>query len=239
VIRYWWQAEAVVSLVPAGAPPAHGKQKCAVLSSGMDTRRPSAFPRRVVGVFVAGLLGLSHAEPSSAGPAALPLAGETPAGQKWRLEAGKADESDDVRASWCARLRYTEDIVVDGDPFVGGLSTCGPWPARRASGAVAVNCTRHSVFVFGGARSTVRAITAHSRLGPVVRATEATLPPKSGFKGYTFMLVLDTRRLPARIQAEGAGQRELIRLPKRSSVCEPHAGAPDGGHPSTSFATRR
>jgi hypothetical protein len=182
-------------------------------------------------------LGLGCAEASPADLAKLPLKGEIKSGQKWRLEAGKPSEGDDVPSSWCFRLRYTKDIVLDGDPYVGGVQTCGMRPAPRVSGLVAVDCARHSVFVFGGARSGVRSVTLHARRGPVVKAQKATLPPNSHFKGYTFLLVGDTRRLPARLEAEGAGQRVLARLSGRS-LCKSFPGAPEGGEPSVEFRSR-
>jgi hypothetical protein len=184
------------------------------------------------------LLGLACAETSPADLAKLPLKGEIKGGQKWRLEAGKPSAGDDVPSSWCFRLRYTKDIVLDGDPYVGGVQTCGMRPAPRVSGVVAVDCARHSVFVFGGARSGVRSVTLHARRGPVVKAQKATLPPNSRFKGYTFLLVGDTRRLPARLEADGAGQRVLARLPGRSSLCKPYPGAPEGGEPWAEFRSR-
>jgi hypothetical protein len=172
-------------------------------------------------------------------PAPLPLTGETPSGQRWRLEAGAPFRGDGVRPSWCLRLRFTTDITIDGDPFAGDASTCGIRPARRVSGAVVVDCSRDVVYVFGGARSNVRDLTVHPRRGPIIPATWAALPPRSGFSGRTFAFALDTRRLPARIEAVGAGRRVVTRLPSARRLCRPLPGAPDGGQPFGDFQTPR
>lgn len=193
--------------------------------------------RRAV-AFVAAIgatLGCASVAPAKL--ASLPLTGETTSGQRWRLEAGTAGSSE--KSSWCLNLRYTTDIVVDGDPFVGGTEVCGPRPVRRVSGQVVVDCARDAVFVFGGARSMVKAVTLHMRRGPVLHASRARLPAGSGFRGHTFMLVADARRLPARVEASGAGQRQLLRLPARRELCAPGPGAPDGGEPFADFQSRR
>lgn len=178
-----------------------------------------------------------------AGPVAalerLPLSGKTAGGRRWRLEAGHAGKDEAVPTSWCLKLEYTKDVVVDGNPLVGGAKTCGPRLAPRVSGIVAIDCARQSVFVFGGARSGVGSLAVRTRSGALVRARRAELPRWSRFKGYAFMLVGDVRRLPARVEASGAGERVLARIPGRSSVCTSLPGAPKGGEPFLEFRSRK
>jgi hypothetical protein len=192
----------------------------------------------------ASVLACSEGGSAATGPATvkrekLPLTGKTADGQRWRLEASKADKDEDVGTSWCFQLRYTKDIVLDGNPFVGGVKTCGPKPAPRVSGFVAIDCARHSVFVFGGTRSSVTGLALRTHRGKVTKASSAVLPPGSQFTGSTFMVVGDTRDLPTRIEASGAGQRVLERIPGRATVCKPSPGAPEGGEPYVDFQSRK
>jgi hypothetical protein len=169
----------------------------------------------------------------------LPLTGETTSGERWRLEAGHPSPGDDVRSSWCLQLRYTSGTVIDGDPFSAGSGACGRGPARRVSGQVDVDCRLNLVFIYGGTRSRVRSLVLHTRRGAPVSATWAELPPRSGFEGRSFVLVSDVRRFPGRLLARGAGQRQIVRVPGKATLCEPYPGAPDGGGPFASFESRK
>jgi hypothetical protein len=82
-------------------------------------------------------------------------------------------------------------------------------------------------------------VTLHTLRGPVVKARRAELPPRARFDGYTFVLVVDMRRLPARIEASGAGQRVLARIASRSTLCKPLPGAPKGPVWVDDFRSRR
>jgi hypothetical protein len=171
--------------------------------------------------------------------AELPLSGKTSDGQRWRLQPYRPVEADDVRPSWCLRLRYATGASVDGDPYGGGLATCGRRPARRVDGVVAIDCSRRSVFVFGGARSAVRSVGLWAAGKRVAPTRYARLPPRSHFSGYTFLVVGRLPEEQSRIVARGAGQRVLARLPRRSKICAGYPGAPEGGEPLLAFRSRQ
>ena len=169
----------------------------------------------------------------------LPLRGTTERGQQWRLRAAQPASGDDAPASWCLALGYTTGIVVDGDKYTGGLRTCGRRPARRISGMLVVDCERGSVFVFGAVRRGVTDVRLRNPRGLRRRPMFAALPPRSGFSGRTFIAVIDTRQLPARLAASGAGENPVVRVPRRREVCRPHPGAPNGGEPFLDFESDR
>lgn len=167
--------------------------------------------------------------------APLPLTGATTAGVRYRLQAGVASEGDDAPASWCLRLRYTGEIVIDGDEFTQGLSTCGEVPAPRVSGVIAIDCSQRVVFVFGGAHETVEGLELVSEPGGSVRARLGDLPPRSGFVGKSFILVADVGDLPGEVREANADGAAVARIPDEDAVCQPVPGAPEGGQPFMSF----
>jgi hypothetical protein len=171
---------------------------------------------------------------SASEPAKLPLAGKAPGGQRYRLEPARPASGDDVASSWCLRLRYTGDLAVNDDPYSEGLSTCGPAPAPRVSGAYAIDCAHDTMYVFGGLRGEARDIELAPRHGDVVAPRFAPLPPRSGFSGTTFLIVADLKALPATLRRHG--HSDLHRFAERDEVCGPKPGAADGGSPFGEFA---
>jgi hypothetical protein len=165
----------------------------------------------------------------------LPLIGATAAGVRYRLQAAVASKGDDVSSSWCLRLRYTGDIVIEDDEFVDGINTCGEAPAPRVSGAIQIDCAQRVVFVFGGARETVESLELVSEPGRSVRARLGELPPRSGFAGKSFILVADVDDLPGEIREQNSDRAAVARIPDEDAVCEAHPGAPEGGQPFMTF----
>lgn len=171
-------------------------------------------------------------------PRTLPLYGTTDRGQEWRLRPGKPVPDDDVASSWCLRLDYTTDVVLENDKYTGGLAACGRRPTRRISGIVAVDCERGSVFVFGAVRR-VHDVRLRNRRALRREPTFASLPPRVRFGGRSFIVVIDIDQLPARLTGEGAGKNPIVRIPRRSKICRPHRGAPKGGEPFLDFESRK
>jgi hypothetical protein len=168
--------------------------------------------------------------------APLPLTRATTAGVRYRLQAAAAFEDDDVPASWCLRLRYTGEIVLDGDEFVAGIRTCGEAPAPRISGTIEIDCPQHLVFVFGGVHETVEGLELLSESGGgSVRARLGELPPRSGFAGKSFILVADVDDLPAEIKEKNSHDAAEVRIPDEDGLCQAGPGAPEGGHPFMTF----
>lgn len=164
-------------------------------------------------------------------PATLPLTGTTPHGERFRVQAGPAEPGDDVRTSWCLRLRYTHELSIDGDPFTGGASTCGPSPAPPVSGLATADCEHRTLFVFGGRRTGARGVELVTHDGVVTRAREAVLPPRAGFAGRTFALAADLDTFPATLRETARGHRIVARFASRARICVPVPGAPSGGTP--------
>ena len=163
----------------------------------------------------------------------LPLDGRTPAGKRFRVEASRPSDPR-VKHSWCLALGFQTDTVVVGHgPFGGGVSECGRDPAPRVSGVIQLDCARRTLFVFGGARSGVGPLELLPRRGPRVRARRASLPPRSGFDGTTFVAVTGTRGLPARLRAGG---RDVARVPAFGVVCRrPPGQSLEGVQPFAEF----
>jgi hypothetical protein len=165
----------------------------------------------------------------------LPLTGATPAGVRYRLQAAAASRGDDVSSSWCLRLRYSGDIVIDGDEFSEGIDTCGEVPAPRVSGVVQIDCSQRAVFVFGGAHETVEGLELVSEPGGSVRAALGELPPRSGFVGKSFILVADVGDLPGEVREENSDRAAVVRIPDEDAACEAVPGAPEGDQPFLTF----
>jgi hypothetical protein len=189
-------------------------------------------------VFVAVVVGGVTMSSACAAAPGLPLHGTTKRGQEWRLRAAKPTADDDVRPSWCLNLGYTTGVVVNGDKYTGGTTTCGRRPARRISGDVVVDCERGSVFVFGAIRDGVGHVRLRAGGDRPGTPRFAKLPSHSGFSGRAFIAVIDTRQLPARLTADGVGQNPVVRIPRRTQVCRPFPGAPEGGEPFLDFESR-
>jgi hypothetical protein len=176
---------------------------------------------------------------AASAPRELPLRGKTDRGQEWRLRAARPPADEDAPSSWCLKLDYTTGVVIDGDKYAGGLTTCGRRPARRISGVIAADCEAGSVFVFGAVRRGVHDVRLRNRRGLRRNPTFASLPPHSGFRGRTFIVVIDTRQLPAWLTAEGVSENPITRIPRQSQLCQPYPGAPAGGDPFADFESRQ
>lgn len=163
----------------------------------------------------------------------LPLTG-TFAGTEWRLSAARPPRDDDAPPpSWCLRLRYEPIEVATFAPEDddAGVS-CGTAPAPRVSGTIDVECGSGAAFVYGGMRRGVERLVLRPRRGPAIPARLAALPRRAGFTGWTFAIVADVDRFPARLVARGAGRRVVARWGRRSSICPPGSA----GGESWSFA---
>lgn len=160
----------------------------------------------------------------------LPLTRDAPHGQRFRLAAGKPMPGDDVASSWCLRLRYTTGVTVNGNPFGGGLDSCGPKPAPRVSGSFIADCEHNILYLFGGVRRAVDGIEVVRADGRTARAYAAALPKHSGFSGHTFVTALTMVNYPATVRETSAGRPAIARLPSRRQLC---AAAPGQPEPST------
>ena len=165
----------------------------------------------------------------------LPLTGATTGGVRYRLQAAAASEGDDAPSSWCLRLRYTGEFVIDDDEFVGGVKTCGEAPAPRVSGLIQIDCPQRVVFVFGGAHETVEGLELVSEPGTSVSARLGELPPQSGFAGKSFFLAADVGDLPAEVREENSDRAALAQIPDEDDLCDPVPGAPKGPRPLMTF----
>jgi hypothetical protein len=116
---------------------------------------------------------------AASAPRELPLRGTTDRGQEWRLRAAKPPADDDVASSWCLNLGYTTGVIIDGDKYSGGLTSCGRRPARRISGMIAADCERGSVFVYGAVRRGVRQLPAWLTAEGVGENALARIPRQS------------------------------------------------------------
>jgi hypothetical protein len=157
----------------------------------------------------------------------LPLIRHAPHGQRFRLAAGKPIAGDDVASSWCLRLRYTTGITVDGNPFVGGLDSCGADPAPRVSGAYTADCEHNILYVFGGMRRAVDGVEVVRADGRTARAYVAALPKHSGFSGHSFVTALTMVNFPATVRETSAERPTIARLPSRRQLCAAAPGQPE------------
>jgi hypothetical protein len=162
----------------------------------------------------------------AAQPAALPLVRDAPDGQRVRLSGGTPEAGDDVPASWCLRLRYTNGFTLNGNPFVEGMGTCGPRPAPRVSGAYTADCEHNILYVFGGVRRAVDGVDVVRSDGVTVHAGLAKLPNGSGFSGHAFVVAIKMFNFPATVR-EASGPRPGARLPLRREICFAPPGRPE------------
>ena len=157
----------------------------------------------------------------------LPIAGKTPEGEPYRLEAGQPPgDEDDVDTSWCLRLRWNDGIsVIHGRDEPGrsveedAETDCGPSPAPRVSGVVQVHCDKDTLFVVGGSSSRAGMVELVPERGKRIRARHGALPPGSGFEGTSFVL---TARVPAALPAtlrEVESRQLIVRVPPYSQAC--------------------
>jgi hypothetical protein len=168
--------------------------------------------------------------------AALPMLGEAPHGERYRVEGGRPSEGDDVASSWCLELRWTGGPTAISSGLesemhgMAGDSTCGPSPAPRVSGIASFYCDADALFIFGGARTSAGKLELVPKKAKRIRAHHAALPPASGFEGTSFVIAAPLpRSLPATLR-EVSSHRPVVRLPRYSRACAPPPGPPTGGN---------
>lgn len=186
---------------------------------------------------IAGGIGVMGSAAESSKPEALPVTHDAPNGQRFRLAAYKPEPGDDVATSWCLRLRYTAGIIVDGNPFTGGLATCGVKPAPRVSGAYVADCAHNILYVFGAMRRAVDGVEVVRADGRAVPASVAVLPKGSGFSGRSFVAAITMVHFPATVRETSGRRTRGARLALRRDLCAAPPGRPepeDGG--SSDFA---